>query len=127
MQRDSNNQIKLSRAQSNIVHRFQQPIGNGMTEMQLTIVFELQNNKANDTATAIGGDGGIECEGAAGTVTTGKLALNRAGKWLRTFCTKRRNDALRLIKAILTYVILARDRRAANCAYCRVKKRRDCA
>ena len=98
-----------------------------MTEMQLAIVFELQNNKANDAATAVGGDGGIECEGAMGTVATGKLALNRAGKRLGTFCTKRRNDALCLIKAILTDVILARDRRAANCADCRVKKRPNCA
>src|SRR5205823_9555461 len=93
--------------------------------LYLAIVFELQNDKAHYTPAAISGNGRIESECSIGAVRAGKLTINCTGKGLGTFCTKRRDDTLRFVEAILAKVIAARNGSMADGTQRRVKKRRD--
>jgi len=82
MKWNGNDAVEISAAQTPIAHRFLQPFRHGMSQMQLAIIFELQNDKTNHAAAAISGDGGIEGEGAMCAIGTVKLAVDRSWKWL---------------------------------------------
>jgi hypothetical protein len=68
-----------------------------MTQMELSIVFESENDKANHTPASISGDGGIELQFSVGAICARKFALNRAGKGFGAFGAEWRNDALGFI------------------------------
>ena len=125
MKWDWNNEIEMPRAQARIIHRFPQPFRDGMPQLQLAIVFELQNDKTNDPAAAISGYGGIESQRSIRAVSTGKHTIDCTGKRLRTFCTKRRDNAGGLIETIPANVIAAGNGRMTDGTQGRVKKRRD--
>ena len=82
MKRNRDNDIEISTAQTRIAHGFLQPFRNGMPQMQLTIVFELQDDKTNNAAATIRGDGGIEGKRPIHAVRAGELAMDRSWKWL---------------------------------------------
>src|SRR4029434_9194472 len=125
MKWNGNKKIMLGVAQTRIIHCFLQPFSDRMPQMHLAIVFELQNNKANDASAAIGRDGSVECQGAICAVCAAKLLLDRSGKRFRAFRTKRSHDALRFIETILTDVIAAPNGVVANRTKRRVKERDD--
>ena len=60
MQRNGNNEVKRSIPEPDVHHRFGQPTGDRVTQMELSIVFELDNNEANHAPASISGYGGIE-------------------------------------------------------------------
>src|SRR5437762_13797168 len=125
MKRDWNDEMEMALAQPRIIHRFPQPFREGMPQLYLAIVFELQNDKTNHTAAAISRDGRIESECSIGAVRAGKLTIDCTGKGLGTFCTKRRDDVLRFVEATLAKVIAARNGSMADRTQRRVKKRCD--
>src|SRR2546430_15349963 len=123
MKRDWNDEMEMALAQPRIVHRLPQPFRDGMPQLYLAIVFELQNDKTNQAAAAISGDRSVESECSIRAVRAGELTIDCPAKGLGTFCTKRGNDALRFVDAILANVIVPPNRSMADGAQRRVKKR----
>ena len=58
VQRDRNDKVEPATAQARIVERFDQPIGDGMAQMNLMPVLEVEQDLAHHAAAAIGRDGG---------------------------------------------------------------------
>src|SRR6476646_5662805 len=125
MKRDRDNEIEMPRAQPRINHRFLQPFRDGMPQLQLAIVLELQKDKTNDPAAAISRHGRIKSQCSICAVSTGKHTIDCTGKRLGTFCTKRRDNAGGLIETIPANVIAARNGRMTDGTQRGIKKRRD--
>jgi hypothetical protein len=56
-----------------------------MAKMHLPAVFEIENHAANDSATPIGGDRGVEMEYAMCAIRAIERTADRAGKRFGTF------------------------------------------
>jgi len=63
-----------------------------MPQVQLTAIFEIENDAANNPAAAIGGDGSVKLQRAMLAIGAVKLVCDRAFERLRAFCAKRRDD-----------------------------------
>ena len=99
MQRNGNNQIEHSIPEPRICHRFGQPLGNRMTEMELSAVFKLKNNETNHAPASISGDGGIELQFSVSAIRACKFAFDCASKGLGAFRAKWGKNALGFVVA----------------------------
>src|SRR6266852_6279875 len=93
MQRHGNDDIKMMAANALVIDGGAEPARHEMAQMHLPAVFEIENDTANNSATAISSDRGVEVQGAMRAIRAIKRTGDRAGEWLRTFRTKWRNNA----------------------------------
>ena len=93
MERDRNDEIETAMAKSVVIDGGKEPARHQMPQMELTAIFEIENDAANNPAAAIGGDGSIKMQRAMLAIRAAELACDRAGKRLRAFCAKRGDDA----------------------------------
>src|SRR5207249_10947165 len=85
-----------------------------MTQVNLTPVLKGVNDLADDPATAIGGDGRIEINGAVGTVGACKRARDCAFKWFGALLAKRRDHAAGLCFTLIAKKLTGTDICAAD-------------
>jgi hypothetical protein len=110
-------------AQPFIIKRSEKPAPYKMTQMHLTVVFELVDDVSNYTAAAVCGDGCVKIDCAMRTVRAAERSGNGAFKGLRTCFAKWRRDADDLCFAIITKVLASTDVFPANGARCRIEQR----
>src|SRR5439155_3846626 len=96
MKRNGNDRVETAFAESLIVERGDQPARDQMTKMDLAAVFKIENDVANNTAAAVGRDGGIEMERAMRAVGAGKRGCDCTVKRLGTFHAKWRYNLVNL-------------------------------
>src|SRR5438552_11717643 len=94
-----------------------------MPQMQLTAIFKIENDAANNPAAAIGGDGSVKVQRAMLAIRAVELVCDRAGKRLRAFCAKRRDDADSLSVAFIAKIFAMGNAGSANRADRRIKQR----
>src|SRR5256885_2127361 len=83
------------RAHALVVKGRQQPIGEGMAQMELPLVFKQVNQLPDDSAAAETRDGMREMKRALVAIRARKLLLDRAREWLGAGGAKRSLDAAR--------------------------------
>src|SRR5205823_11776335 len=123
MEWNGNDHIETAAAQPCVPHRFAQPGGEGMTQLALPAVLEFVHEFADEAATAISGDRAVEMQSAMLAVRATERLRDRAGEWLGTFRTKRRDDPRRARPAIRAKILAPRHSSRADDAGRRVKKR----
>src|SRR5262249_24408966 len=95
--------------------------------MDLATVLKIENDFANDTASPISRNCGLEVKLAMGAVGARKRAGNCAVKWFRTFRTERRPNSRNLRFPPSTKIFAIIDRRGADGARRWIKQRDDAA
>src|SRR5438034_2414141 len=96
-----------------------------MTQIDLTPVLKVMNDVADDPATAICGNSGIEMNRAMGAVCAGKRVRNRALERFGAFLAKRRNNAHDLCFALITEILAGSNICSTNRADRWIEKRYD--
>ena len=99
MQRNRNNQIERSISEPRIHHRFSQPPGDRMPQMELSAVFKLKNDEANYAPASISRDCGIELQFSVSAIRACKFAFDCARKGLGAFRAKWGKNALGFVVA----------------------------
>src|SRR6266545_2139805 len=105
MQRHRDDKIEAATPQPCVVQRCAEPARHEMTQVNLATVLKVVNNLANNPATAVGGNGRIEVNGAMGAIGAGEFTGDRAFERFGAFLAKRRNNAYDLCFALITQIL----------------------
>jgi len=116
MQRHRDDKVEPAITQPFVVQRSAEPARHGLTQMNLATVLKVVNNLANNPATAIGGNGCVEVNGAMGAIRASEFTGNRAFEWLGAFLAKWRNNPDDLCFALITEMLAGSNICATDCA-----------
>ena len=94
-----------------------------MSQVNLAPVLKVVNDLADDAATVVRSNRGVEVDCAMSTISACERARDSTFEWLGALLTKRRNDAQGLCFAPRTEIFADSSVAAADRAYRRVKKR----
>src|SRR5215471_11316548 len=125
MERNGNDRVEMAFAQALVVERRNESARNEMAQMNLSAVFEIEDNVPNDSAAAIDRNSGVEIERAMRAIGAGERLCDCAIKWLGTFCAKRRHDSRHFCFTFGAKIFANLERRRANRARWGIKQRRE--
>jgi hypothetical protein len=124
MQWDGHDHVKLPSAKTFIVKRCAEPACHEMSQVNLTPVFKIVNDLANDAAASVRGHRCIKINFAMGAVGARERCLNSTFERFRTLLAKWRNDTDGFCFASLAKVFASLSPAAAESAHRRIEKRR---
>src|SRR5437867_12022486 len=116
--------IETTLTKTLIVQSGHEPAPDEMAKMTLPAVFKIENDVANNPATSISRNSGIEMERAMRAVGAGERVCDCAIKRLGTFRAEGRHDSGNFRFALVAKIFADLHRPRANGARRRIKQRR---